>query len=280
MPSAECFCVVCKKKTTMNNICGHLMTHKNDLTPYIQESSYDTFATVKGDVEGVSHEYYCCFGCKKNHKSKSAMRDHMKASDECLQKHLDFLRDVGYAHTKLMEVIELRQEIRTCKRENARLKEVLEDERSDKTGAARIEYLEKMNFIGEQYIKRIEEHLRYVPSYMIRPEIHQYCQQFIQNYKNICAKSMAGQMQADLRKEYVSIIQRTPELQFYFLPSYDFIVEKRYHSNGEYQTVFGDYFNRLDYKPHDTPSRDYGHLPCFPPVPSDNEINRQSSKFM
>lgn len=268
MPNEKCACVVCAKEQFVNNICGHFMTHKKDLLPCLVTNSHETFAIIrKADGTDLT-EYCCCFGCKKSYKEKSKMRAHMKDNDDCVQKHMDFLTEIGFNHTRLSETLELRKQLRTLRAENEALKSQLQEARSETYGIVMIESLEKKLFQSESYIQMLIEHLRYVPSLMLKPEMWLYLNQFVHNLKELESRPLPGEMKADIRRAHLDILRTHPELQFYFLPDYNFL-KNQHVQNGEYQTIWGEYFTKLNYHPQDVPFGDYDKFPSLPSIPTD-----------
>ena len=263
MPSATIDCVLCQKSTTANNICGHLMTHKADLAPLVKILP-DLFATVQKDDE---EELYCCFGCKKSSKDKKRIRDHMKSEDLCRKKHDQFLKDIGVN----LEAIKVgrfhsdeNKETRQLANEIERLKNENRDLRENTIFATRINSLESDLAKAMGHIRRMEEFYRMIPAVM-DPKLLTYCNKFVNDYKALQTAIIPGQMKQRYREQYLRILESTPLLQLYMLPDFNFMLNQ-HHMNGEYLSMLGGYFNRLDYRPSEAPVGDWDKLSPLPTI--------------
>lgn len=267
MPSQSCQCVVCSRDVSRLNFCGHLMTHKQDLIPFIEKNPELPYSIVKANDK----EYFCCFGCKKHLLSADQMKIHMEGSPDCKKSHSEFLAKLGIENSHNSKDLTLRRVIHDQKFEIERLKEQLEEAKSDSIYTTRIEALEKSLFKAERQITRLQSHCRQSLA-MMKPEVVSYAQRWIQEYKAIDEMLIGGHLKASLRKRYMEILSRSPELQFFLLPSYEsHILNESSVYNGTYQTLHNVWFRNLTYHPQEDPFGEYGALPALPKL-SNGEV--------
>jgi hypothetical protein len=258
--------------TTENNICRHLMTHKEDLAQYIVINS-DPFATIRKE----DTEYNCCFGCKKSLKDKTKLRIHMKGSESCRAAHKQFLQDIG-VNTSAIEQIHYKnhenQTIRELQGKIDLYEERIKDYQDGSIFKARIDYLDKSLHQATSHVARLEEMIRLVP-YFIQPKLWTYCNQFREDYNRNHNAIIPGEEKQTRREQYVHLIKKTPLLQLFFSPSFSFL-QNQHAQNGEYEGILCGYFNKLSYMPSLTPTGDPDTLPPLP----ESDIKKAESKYL
>lgn len=257
MMSVPIPCCLCDKSVSYNHIAGHLMTHKEELVPFLQTD--DLCATVQSND---SEKYYCCFGCKKMMKDKKKMRTHMKSSAECQEKHRQFLKDIGVNVNASLETVQRNSDNETIRRlqiEVDGLREVLAEYKE----GYKIKILEEELGKATTQIRRLEEFYSLIPSLM-KPELLKYCDSFVTIWKQNQSSMLDGYLKKQRKEELFHLLQTTPLLQMYFVPTYNFLVN-HHVPNGEHQGMLCGYFNNLDFAcPTQPISRDIGELPVLP----------------
>jgi len=250
------------------------MTHKQDLLPYIHRTQRP-FATVQDTRTDREDRkmFFCCFGCKKHLMDRDDMAKHMKDSADCRMKHYGFLDSIGYQQEQRDRMTELREENQKLR---DRVKE-LEQDQEPLLKSPRQERLEKGLIFAENFIHREQEYLSYLPMIM-KPEIVQYCAVWIQGSKRLTDIPLPNPVRQEQRKKYLEILETTPELQIYLMPSYTFLSNQNYF-NGEYQAIRNKYFERLDYRPGNGINGEFGKLRPLP-IMSEKDLMKLADMFM
>ncbi len=249
------------------------MTHKEELKPFIQ-SNGELFSSVGKDLTNEETIYHCCFGCKKMMKDKKKMRRHMKDSEECCEKHREFLKDIGIDINAVAVQQNKNSEhkiVRDLQEKIDHLEERIKDYQDGSIFTVKIDYLEKSLFQATTQVTRLEEALRIVPCFM-KPELWKYCNRFREDYNANQRAIIPGEEKKTRRDQYLHLIRNTPLLQVFFTPSFTFLQNQHAH-NGEYEGLLCGYFNNLPYIPLTTPSGDPDSLSRLPDYDSKKSEN-------
>lgn len=248
MPSTECNCFVCDKFVSYQHICGHIMTHKNELVPLIVPGG-DLFTTLRH--KDNQEEYHCCFGCKKMLKDKTKMRQHMKNSEECCTKHKQFLKDIGVD----VDIVEKEQNnnsdnkiIKGLQAEIDGLRSLLEDYKE----GYQIKNLERRLTKAERHIRR-RENFDDMIVYLLSEDKVAYCNEFISLIQKNERSDVHYNIKKGRKQELVQLIHTDPLLQFWFQPSYKF-ESADYNSEGAHEGLLCKRFENLGYTSPDMPS--------------------------
>lgn len=241
------------------------MTHKKDLLSYLVKTK-DAFATVRQQEveEGKeAKEYYCCFGCKKQYADKTRMRDHITTSAECIQKHKDFLRDIGFSRDEVDVEINnhLRETNRLLKNENFLLKQKLAEAQT-----TTVEDIQRDCLKAEHHIMRMEEAFSNL-LYFLSEKDRKYIDAFHRSWK--CEGIYDNTFIIQHRRKLLTLLKETPLLQMVLFPSWEFLRNNYHPSSGEYITFLSKHFERhFDYRPGDKLMGDPDERP---PIPFANE---------
>lgn len=274
MPSTNepTVCFICNENRAQNNICKHLMTHTTSLKEYI-EINAEPYATIK-DKQNRG-EYYCCFGCKKAYKDRNNLRNHMKISDNCRVVHTQFLKDIGVQVEKVQEAVKeeaIKENylLKMLRDENFSLKDQLQKIRDENPFQASIDSLEKTVHQLQKSNRYYEECFRLIPRYM-DTNLLSYCNNFLQLYKNISTVP-DGEERARRRREMIHLINTTPLLQLYFIPSIKHIMNTNV-AVGNYEGINCGFLELFDYKP--TEFNTYLDVDAVPPLPNWSERDKR-----
>ena len=250
MPVAECQCFSCDKFVSYQHICGHLMTHKAALIPLLTPN-IDLFSTLHS--KDGKEVYHCCFGCKKMMKDRVKMRRHMKESQECCAKHIEYLRDIGVN----VEEVKVEQNknsdnetIKALQIQVDGLRELL-DEYKD---GYQMKRLEEELGKAQRHINRLEEFYQLIPHLMSDAD-RKYCHDFVRLLKTNKEAIYDGHLRKQRHDELLTILQRCPLLQLFFCPTFSFLTNQHF-PDGTHQGILSGcgYWTGLNYSPRDAPT--------------------------
>ena len=261
----------------MNAICAHLMTHKEKLLPCLLELP-EKYSTVYQEGAVEESKLYCCFGCKKAFKNRKSAREHIQLEDHSQKNHDLFLKDIGFNVEKVKQQRLTDNDNKTIREQAQRIQELEQQLKERDEGniySHRLSVVESELIKAQSHIRRLEEGVRVAPLFM-KDNYRQFCQEFVTRWNLLKQNSaqLPGPALIEKRRELLRILETTPLLQLYLLPSYTFLLNQHY-MNGEYQSLTGHYFSsHFDYMPSESIHGDPYTLPSYPTWNLEQEVRK------